>query len=265
MRRWAAGAAWVLSLWMAMLILSPAAGAQDVELAGLFSRAKINGTMVISSLDGKKEYVHNPELAKERRLPASTFKIPNSLMALELKAVKSVDEVFKWDGRKRFMPEWNKDQTLRTAMPASCVWVYQEIAKRVGNRRYLEELAKLKYGNRKTGPEVTTFWLSGDIAISAREQVDFLKRLFRNQLPYGRRVQALVKDLLVVERAPQYTIRAKTGWAMRPDKQHGWYVGWVEKAGETWFFATMIDIREKGDGPMRKTLTMEGLRLKGII
>jgi beta-lactamase class D len=116
-----------------------------------------------------------------------------------------------------------------------------------------------------TGPNLTTFWLEGDLKISAREQIDFLKKLFQDQLPYKKAHLNILKKIMIVDETPQYVIRAKTGWAMRIKPQIGWYVGYVETNGQVWFFAINIDIEQKKDSTYRKEIIMEALRLNGII
>ena len=118
----------VFALFLLFLTIS-AANAEDSELAKLFSERNIKGTIIISSLDGKTEYLYNKERAEKRFLPASTFKIPNTLIALGEEAISNEREVIKWDGKNREWSAWNKDQTLETAFPISCVWFYQEVAK----------------------------------------------------------------------------------------------------------------------------------------
>ncbi len=222
-------------------------------------------SIIISSLDGSKEFIYNKARSEQRYLPASTFKILNSLIALHEKAIKNQSEIIKWDGEDKGWKLWNKDQSLETALPESCVWFYQELANRIGNEAYLLHLDTLKYGNSKTGPVLTTFWLNGDLAISAREQINFLKALYKNELPYSANHMALVKDLLIVDSSSDTIIRAKTGWAMRIKNQHGWYVGYIEKKEETWFFATNINIESKHDARFRKELTIQALKLKEIL
>ena len=217
------------------------------------------------SLDGKTRYIHNQDRAEERFLPASTFKIPHTLIALAEGAIKDEKEIIRWDGNDKGWKEWNKDQTLETAFPLSCVWFYQELAKRVGNGQYIKHLQKIPYGNQKTGADVTTFWLEGDLRISPLEQIEFLKRLYNDELPYSRQHMDILKQLMIVERTPHYTIRAKTGWTMRVTPQIGWYVGYVETKGHVWFFVTNIEIFNKGDEKFRQEISLEALKLKGIL
>ena len=247
-----------------ILFVSAVCRAED-DLAKLFAEKGVEGTIIISRLDGKLEYVYNPLRSGTRFLPASTFKIPNTLIALEEGVIKDEKEIIKWDGKDKGLDAWNRDQSLETAFPLSCVWFYQELAKRIGNERYSTHLRKMSYGNEKAGPEVTTFWLAGDVKISPKEQIEFLKRLYAESLPYRKDHIAIVKKLMIVEENPRFTIRAKTGWTMRVDPQQGWYVGYVETKGQVWFFATNLEIRKKGDERFRQEITMEALKVKGIL
>lgn len=247
------------------IFIAVTSSADDSDLVKLFQDRGVEGTIIISSLDGKRNYVHNSLRSETRFTPASTFKIPNTLIALEEGAVKNEKDVIKWNGLDKGVDAWNRDQTLETAFPVSCVWFYQELAKRVGNQKYLAHLKKLGYGNEMTGHDVTTFWLEGDLKISAKEQVSFLKKLYAESLPYSKANIKLLKKIMIVEENPQFTISAKTGWAMRTDPQQGWYVGYVETKRDIWFFATNIEIRKKGDDAFRKEITMAALKSKGIL
>jgi beta-lactamase class D/ABC-type Zn uptake system ZnuABC Zn-binding protein ZnuA len=248
-----------------LMIAALPGDAEDPDLAKLFQDRGVKGTVVIDALDGQTRYLHNLARAEARFLPASTFKIPNTLIALAERAIKDEKEIIKWDGSDKGWKEWNKDQTLETAFPLSCVWFYQELAKRVGNEAYLKHLQKMPYGNQKTGPDVTTFWLEGDLRISPLEQIKFLKRLYKEDLPYSKQHTDVLKRLMIVEQTPQYTIRAKTGWTMRVTPQVGWYVGYVETRGEVWFFATNLEIVNKGDEKFREEISIAALKVKGII
>ena len=231
----------------------------------LFNERNVKGTIIISSLNGQTEYVYDETRVKKRFLPASTFKIPNTLIALDERAVVHEKEIIEWDGKDKGWSPWNKDHSLESAFPVSCVWFYQELAQRVGNTSYLDHFDRLNYGNKQTGDELTTFWLDGDLRISAREQVDFLKKLYRGELPYDKKHIELLKKMMIVEKKAHYILRAKTGWAMRIKNQHGWYVGYVETENDIWFFALNLDIKNKNDAAYRKEITMEALKIKAIL
>jgi len=232
----------------------------DKESENIFKKTKITGTIIISSLKGNKEYIYNNSRAIKRYIPASTFKIPNSLIALEERAIEDEYEIIKWDGKKRFYEPWNKDQTLQSAILISCVWCYQKLAKKIGNDKYLYYLNKLNYGNEKTGLDVSTFWLEGDIKISAVEQINFLKKLYKNDLPFKQKYIDITKKILTVKTTKDYIIKAKSGWSGKI----GWYIGYVETKNDIWFFALNADIK-KEELKYRKQIVMEVLKIKNIV
>ena len=254
-----------VSLTVCLLLFTRVAGATDAAIDSIFAQPGLRGTLVIANLDDSEHAVHDAARAAVRYPAASTFKILNSLIALEAGAVRGLDEVFVWDGQARAFPAWNRDQTLASAYQVSCVWCYQEIARRVGPERYRRELRAARYGEL-TEPFVTdSFWLDGSLRISANEQLDFLRRLIRRQLPYSAAAYATLRDLMVIERAGSAVIRAKTGWATGANPPIGWYVGYLENGRATWIFALNIDVRSEADLPLRRELVMQALRAKSLL
>jgi beta-lactamase class D len=245
------------------LSLTQVASCEDADLSKLFADRNVDGTIVISSLDGSKTYVHNERRASTPFLPASTFKILNTLIALDELALAE-KETMKWDGKDRGIEAWNCDQTLKTAFKSSCVWFYQELARRIGTAKYEAHLAKAGYGNAKPGPELTTFWLDGDLKISPMEQIEFLKKVYSEGLPFQQSSYEILKRIMIVDQTPTCTIRAKTGWAQRVSPEIGWFVGCVEAKDKVWLFATNIEIKKPEDARYRQEITLEALKLKGI-
>ena len=241
------------------LMLNVALG-NDKDLETIFKKTNIDGTLIISSLTNNKEYIYNNSRAITRYIPASTFKIPNTLIALEEGIIKDEYEIIKWDGKKRFYEPWNKDQTLQSAIAISCVWCYQKLAKKIGDEKYLSYLKKLHYGNEKTGLDVSTFWLEGDLKISAVEQIKFLKKLYKSDLPFKQKNIDITKKILTVEKTKEYTLKAKSGWSGKI----GWYIGYVETKNDIWFFALNGDIA-KEQLQYRKQIVLEALKIKNII
>ena len=111
----------------------------------------IEGCFVLYDMKADKYYIYNEKRANEGFLPASTFKIPNSLIALETGAVKDENEVIKWDGIDKGLEAWNHDHDMKSAIKVSCVWFYQEIARRIGEKRMQHYIDSIGYGNKNIG------------------------------------------------------------------------------------------------------------------
>ncbi len=235
--------------------------AEDLQLKELFDKRELVGTIAISSLDNNTVFISDEKRAKQQLPPASTFKIANTLIALEEKAIKNELEIIKWDGIDKGWEPWNQDHSIKSGFPVSCVWCYQELAKRIGIYNYQRHLKQLNYGNMQVGENLTRFWLNGDLKISALEQIEFLQKLYTNNLPYTQKNIDKTKEVMIVEANDNYIIRVKTGWAMKI----GWYVGYIELKNKTWFFAMNMNMQSLNQAKYRKEIMMEALKIKGII
>jgi len=249
-----------IKLVMLVFLFSSHLMAEDKDLENIFKKNGINGAVIISSLNNDKKYIYNNSRAEKRYIPASTFKILNTLIALDQKVINNENDIIKWDGKKRFYSPWNQDQTLKSAISISCVWCYQKFARKIGNKNYLNYLNKNHYGNEKTGSELATFWLDGDLKISTYEHIEFLQNLYNNNMAFQQKHMNITKEILTVEKTNTYIIKAKSGWA----KKIGWYIGYVETKNDVWFFALNADI-ERSQLKYRKEIIMNALKLKSII
>ncbi|GJM02164.1 MAG: beta-lactamase [Rhodomicrobium sp.] len=203
--------------------------------------------------------------AAEGTLPASTFKIMNSLIALETGATKPV-ELYLWDGVKRDYEVWNQDMNLALAMKHSAVWVHERLRSRLKTSTYKTYLAKSNYGNGKleTGKN-GNFWVYGDFKVTPRQQIDLLVKLYKNQLPFSLANQTYVKKILEVEDDTLPNLHAKTGWTRKDGKHIGWWIGYTIRENQPLFFATRI-IRDEKDGfegflECRKSITRKAIEL----
>ena len=138
---------------------------------------------------------------------------------------------------------------------------YKEFASKTGVEKYKKYLKELNYGNKRIGKDVTDFWLDESLRITAFEEIRFLKQLQANNLAFKQEDIDTLKNIMIDEKNENYTLRAKTGWEGR----YGWYVGYIETKDDVWFFAMNIDTKSKDDLPKRKAITLETLKLKGII
>lgn len=208
--------------------------------------------------------VDNNDRASEEFLPASTYKILHTLIALQSGLVDK-DEVFKWDGVERNYKPWNQDLTLEQAFRHSAIWVYQRIARRIGPERMQNYVDLVGYGNRDISGRIDSFWLDGGLRITPRQQIWFLKQLYLDKLPFNAEHMAFVKQAMRRKSGEGWVMYAKTGWAQRVTPQIGWLVGWVERDGNAWLFATNVRINKRKDAGLRYELTEKRLAELGVL
>ncbi|MEM7033966.1 MAG: class D beta-lactamase, partial [Chloroflexota bacterium] len=199
------------------------------DFGQFFAEAGVEGAFILYDLNTETYLIYNRERANVAFIPASTFKIFNSLVALETGQVKDDQEIMPWDGVTRNVPGWDQDQNLQSAIRHSAVWYYQELARRIGAEQMAHYVMLADYGNQDIRGEIDTFWLKGALRITSREQVDFLRALYQNELPFSQRSMDIVKDILIFEEGDDYILRAKTGWGQRFTPQVGWFVGYLEQ------------------------------------
>nr|WP_240936051.1 class D beta-lactamase [Halomonas bachuensis] len=248
-----------------VLALTPLAAVADTwqeraDWREIFTANEASGTLlVVDRREGGEDIlVHDEERARQRFLPASTFKIPHTLFVLDADVVEDEFQVFPWDGVERDFPQWNADHDLRSGMRLSVVWLYQQFARELGEERERRYLEAIDYGNAEIGDDVENFWLEeGMLEISAEEQIEFLERLYRNELPFDEADQRLVKDLMIVGAGSDWILRGKTGWSGKL----GWWVGWVERPSGPVFFALNMETPNRmADLHKRQGIVAEALR-----
>lgn len=201
---------------------------------------KFDGTAVIIDLNSSTKTVYGTH-ADERVNPCSTFKILNSMIALDSGVVRDENETIKWDGVVRGYPAWNQDHSMRSAISVSVVWFYQEMARRVGAERMARIVAQAHYGNGDTSRTLTDFWLGGgSLLISPYEEAGFLKALVEEKLPFSKRSMRTAKDIITLRKDKQSILAGKTGSC----NGIGWFVGFIERDDDTQVFAFQI----RGDG-----------------
>jgi beta-lactamase class D len=234
------------------------------------------GTIIIHDSASGVYLRHNPLRGATRFPPCSTFKIPNSLIALELGVLADADHVIPWDPEQDpkqdwwsgpILGEWPRDHDLRSAMKNSVVWYYQEVARRIRVERMKKHLGRINYGNQDISGGIDRFWLSSTLQISAAEQVEFLRRLHDRRLDYSERSTVIVEEIIERESGPGHVYRGKTGGGqLENGRRIGWLVGWVERGDQTFTFALNLegDSNKEIWGP-RIQLTRTILAALGIL
>ena len=239
---------------------------EEPVLRDLFEQAGVDGTFVLLENTSQQLRGFNRGRAEQRFSPASTFKIPNSLIALSLGVVPDPDALIPYNGDPNpFMREWLEPMGMRGAIRVSNVPLYQELARRIGLQRMHTALQQLHYGNEQIGDNVTTFWLRGPLEISAVEQVRFLLGLAQRNLPFPLQAQQQVAEITRIDGGPGWSLHAKTGWQNAPGAGVGWWVGWVKRGDEVTPFALNITMAGSADAPKRQSLGCRSLELLGVL
>lgn len=199
---------------------------------------------LLKKINEPKIYSYNEKQCRVRVEPFSTFKILNSLIALETGVVDS-KTVIPWDKKKKFLKVWEKDHNLKSAIKYSVVPFYQEIARRIGKERMNKYVQLAKYGNTNIGNRIDRFWLDGPIKISAFEQLEFIERLYLNNLPFKKKNQQFVRDIIIQSNINNRILSGKTGSRFRDGSfNFGWFVGHIKKGKDQYVFV----INSKGKG-----------------
>jgi beta-lactamase class D len=214
------------------------------EFGKILDSLKVKGAILIYDVKNNTYYSNDFAWAKMRIIPASTFKIPNSIIALETGIIQNDSVIFKWNGEKRNNKKWEQDLTFKKAFQVSCVPCYQEIARKVGVKRMKSYLKKLDYpGMVFDTLTIDNFWLTGKSEISQVQQIDFLERLYFSKLPISKRTENILKNIMQIEKTENYTLSGKPGWGMRNEIDNGWLVGYLETNNSVYFFATNVEMK----------------------
>ena len=234
---------------------SPNNVTKEDSLKSFFDSSKVDGCFALYDNGTGQFTVYNLSRYKDSAyLPASTFKIVNSLIGIETGRIVNEKMIIKWDGIVRkhdngdTIKEWNKDLTMAEAFKVSCVPYYQEVARRIGKDTMQQWLDSIKYGNKKIGNRVDSFWLDNSLKVTPDEQLGLVKKLYFNQLGFQKRTQEIVKKVMLREDNANYKLYYKTGLGYKEDgKSIGWIVGWIEENRHPYFFVLNLEGEHNAD------------------
>ena len=229
-------------------ILPPNMVGQEIDLSSFFRGIDLgDATFVAFNATTQKMIRYNSKRAQRRFIPASTFKIANSLIAIETNVVDGPDYLIRWNGKipenaSFWAPAWSQDHTLQSAMKHSTYWYYQEIARQIGTQRMQKYLRRFNFGNQSIKGGIDQFWLHGDLRISPNEQVRFLAKMYYSHLGLSDRATEIVKDVIVLKQTETYRLSGKTGTAdLTPTRELLWLVGYIEQDDDVWFYALNME------------------------
>jgi beta-lactamase class D len=197
------------------------------------------------------------EACRTRITPASTFKVPHALAALDAGVIQGPDELLHFDGTGDWPASARRDHTLASAMRNSVVWYFQRIAQRLGADREAAYLRRFAYGNMDSSSGLTTFWIGGSLQVTPEEQQSFWVKLYEDTLPVAPSAVNVVKTMLVqptgvvVNAAGQQPfdgpwpadaiVSAKTGSATdKSGRGVRWLAGHVRRGGRSFVFVSCV-------------------------
>lgn len=238
----------ISSLWIAC---SPNNVDEDDSLKKYFDEHKVTGSFGMFNNGSGRFTIYNLlQFSDSTYLPASTFKIVNSLIGLETGVVRDDSSMIKWDSITRGRPECDRDMVMVDAFRISCPPWYQQLARRIGEKNMQHYLDTLGYAARKgrfvIKNNIDTFWLDNSAKVTADEQLGLVKRLYFSQLPFQTRTQEIVRRMMLMEDNANYKLSYKTGWGTGANgNQVGWIVGWIEENQHPYFFALQVESPDK--------------------
>jgi beta-lactamase class D len=217
----------------------------------------------------KGKYVVEEGFPERLLSPASTFKIPLSLMGFQEKILKTPDlPVWKYKAEYTnilgvCLDAWKQDQTPATWIKYSAIWYSQLMTKALGEVKFKQYVDKFNYGNKDVSGDpgknngLTECWLGSSLKITPHQQVAFLTKLVKHDLGLSEETYKMTRDVLRVGPIGQDAIlygKTGTSYEMGADgqldmnRQIGWYVGWIERGEQTCVFVAQISDKEKVEG-----------------
>ena len=250
------------------LLYSVLATAQ-VDMITPFKKCRVQGSTTIYDYKNKKWIYSDEADANKATLPASTFKIVNLLIALQSGVITDENEMVKFSEKQDttlygYRPEIYRDMTVKKAFEVSAGWVFVDLAKRIGKERYRHDLKACHYGNGNLSKKGIDFWNFGSFGVTPKNQIEFLVRIYEGKTTFSKRNTDILKEVMITEKTNTYIIRSKTGWTRANGKDIGWWVGYVERKDNVYFFATRITKKRSEVNPdfgsCRKDITREILK-----
>lgn len=246
----------------------------QINFARPFQDCNVEGSITLYDLKERKWMTSDILDSNNPTLPASTFKIINTLIVLETDMFSGIEQIIKWPGvtdtvKYGYRPDIYHDISIKDAFKQSAGWAYIEMAKQIGKVKYKTYLKACDYGNVDLSIKDDDFWNFGNFKISPINQIEILRGVYEESLPFKKSSFAALKDLMIDKKTDEYTLRAKTGWTRGSIKEIGWWVGYVERKDNVYFFATRL-VKDKKDsnkdfGNCRKKITLEILKALKII
>ena len=218
---------------------------------------KYEGSFVLYDLQKDTWKIHDIERATLRVAPNSTYKIYNALFGLENGIITPGNSLIDWNGNTYPFEAWNADQTLSSAMSASVNWYFACIDEQLGRASVQEYLHKIAYGNEDLSGDFSSYWMESSLKISPIEQVELLTKLQNHNLGFTPENVKAVKDSIHISSSSFGDFYGKTGTGrVNGQDINGWFIGFIERQNNTYFFATNIQSEQRATGSKASDITL---------
>lgn len=212
------------------------------------------GSFVLYDLENDAWSIYDIDHATLRVSPNSTYKIYDALFGLEEGIITPEDSFIAWNGENYPFEAWNADQTLQSAMNASVNWYFQSVDEQLGVTDLCNYIQKIEYGNENISGNFPSYWMESSLKISPIEQVELLTNLYNNSFDFSPVNINAVKSSILLSSSDDGTLYGKTGTGrVEGNDVNGWFIGYIEAANNTYFFATNIG----ADGGASSSTAME--------
>ncbi len=212
------------------------------EFKTYFDEFEVEGCFLLYDFQKDKTTIYNPDRCEQGFLPASTFKMVNTLIGLDNGIITGEDFIIPWDSVHRQIPAWNREHNLPSAFKNSVVPWYQELARKTELEKMQKGLEKAQFGKMDVlDKNLDLFWLTGNSRITPLEQLDFQKRLVKNELQFKQEDINLLKKIMILKESSEFILRGKTGWAIMDATNIGWLVGYIETKNNTYAYVLNVE------------------------
>ena len=218
---------------------------------------EFEGSFVLYDLGNDAWSIHDVDHATLRVAPNSTYKIYAALFGLEEGVITPENTFIAWDGNNYPFDTWNNDQNLQSAMSNSVNWYFQTVDEQLGVSDVYSYIKEIGYGNENMSGDFSSFWMESSLKISPIEQVELLTKLQNNSFNFAPENINAIKDSICLSSSDVGTFYGKTGTGrVNGQDVNGWFVGLLETANNTYFFATNIGADTGATGSNATEITM---------
>lgn len=233
------------------------------DLASYFEG--VEGSFVLYDTQANQYSIYNQSKSEKRVAPNSTYKIYSALIGLEEGVIQVPDSTLTWNGERHSHESWNQNQDLYSAMKNSVNWYFQKLDQAVGKEKLQVYFDQIEYGNSNLSSGIKDYWIESSLRISPVEQVELLKAFYLNEMIFDEDHVNFVKETLKIAKQDEAILSGKTGTGIIKDKSvNGWFIGYVERTGRTYIFATNIEGKDNASGTLAAEITLSILKDKQI-